>query len=92
MANLINRITQQIVEGVDANYFLAEIADAAHWVEHKVGEAVEAVEQLFAPELASDTPEVEQEAAAPVVTEEAATAAEIPAEAAAIAAAPEQAQ
>lgn len=101
MANLINKITEQIVEGVDAAHFLANIENAAHWVEHVVGEAVDAVEELFTPELAVTTVGYTDGSSATGVTplplqspaeQDAATTVEVPAEAAAIAAAPEQAQ
>lgn len=93
MANLINRITQQIVEGVDAEHFLSNVEDAAHWVEHAFGEAVDSVESLFTPSLASDMPTDAPEAAeVPVLTDAVEVPAiEVPAEAAAIAANPEQA-
>lgn len=107
MADLIHRFTQQIVQGVNKEEFLAGVHDAIDWIEHKAEEACEAVEQLFTPELASDMPAVETVAYADGVSATGAAplpeqspeaeaqavetpAVEIPAEAAAIAAEPEQ--
>jgi hypothetical protein len=38
MADLFNKITEQLVEGVDADLFLSEVEDPANW-ERKDAEA-----------------------------------------------------
>lgn len=45
MATLINKVTEQKVEGVDAAHFLANVEDAANWVEQKDGEVAPAAKK-----------------------------------------------
>lgn len=107
MADLIHRYTQQLVQGVNKEEFLAGVHDAIDWIEHKAEEAVDAVEHLFTPELASSMPAVETVTYAdgvsvtgvaplpeqsPEAHADEAPAVEVPAEAAAIAADPEHAE
>jgi hypothetical protein len=100
MADLIHRFTEQLVTNVDKEHFLANVADAVNWIEAEALAGVHALEAAFSPEQASAMPAVETVDYGDGVTATGVAplpeaspeqpALDVPAEAAAIAAEPEQ--